>query len=463
MNNVKNPENDDLLKYILNTRYFNMFRQSPGSDYKKVGQLELYLTSFCNLKCTYCYLNKYGHELYPVNATNFDEILNNIRMLLQYFLEEGFSFDNIDLFSGEVWGDKLGVGVLNLLLEFIGNGLIIKSIMIPTNFTFLLHDDKTQIMEDFIQKFSDVGSHLQLSVSIDGKYLEDQTRPFKDITSTGEVKYRDDNFYDKLFKFCRKHNFLFHPMVAAYGIEKWIDNYKWYKDNMIKYEFPEGTDSIMMLEVRNGDWTPEKIEEYIKFIDFLIDDKIKDVGGIENFTKYLNNIGGGPSSGYLPYTIPLSENTMPCTVQYQLTIRCGDLAIVGCHRMAYDDFVFGKFKVQDGRIVDIESHNVEIAAKILLSNPMNSIHGCDNCIYKKMCMKGCFGAQYEFGDEPFMPIESVCNLFKRKIPFILNKYKELGVLDYMRNFANSNLHLFYLNHTLDIIDDILNRSQEVHD
>jgi len=451
---MHNKENDELLKNILDIRYFNIFKEDINSRNKQISNLELYITSSCNLKCSYCYLNKYEHQLYPSGSTNFEQITKNLEILLNHFLEENYSIDHIDLFSGEIWGTAVGNKILDLLLDARKKGFKFNNLMIPTNCTFILDPAKVQILENYIEEFSKLSVDLSISASIDGKLLEDTTRPFRS-SSDNIIRYRDDKFYDDVFSFCKKHNFLFHPMVASHGIEKWINNYKWYKEIVLKYDFPLKEDSIMMLEVRNDDWTDASIEEYIKFVDFLIEDKIKDLGGIREFTNFLFNINNDNIGGYVPYSIPIGDNLMPCTIQQQLAIRLGDLSFVPCHRMAYDQFVFGSYEVKDESIVGIKANNPEMAIKVMMSNPANSIHGCDVCKIRKVCMKGCFGAQFEYGEEPFMPLPSVCKLFLRKYTFLLNKYKEMGVFDIAMSYAKEDIQYSHFLEWLKIYYDIL--------
>lgn len=458
MNNqiTNEMENDHLLYSILDKRFFQNYKEPIGSPKKANSQLELFITNECNLKCSYCYLHHFGKQLYPYNGNNPKKIIENLNILFEHFLEESYTFDGIDLFSGEIWGDYLGNEVLNTILSYIKKGVIVTQIVIPTNFSFLLDEKKTNHMIYYIEEFKKNNSCLQLSVSIDGKMLEDQTRPFKYINAEGKVKLRDDEFYEKLFSFCKKNNFKYHPMVASYGIDKWIDNYKWYKKQLYKHGYEDPINEIMMLEVRNDDWTEEAIAHYIKFIDYLIEDKFNDLNrDIVAFTKFLFNIDGSAATGYLPYHLALAENSMPCTIQQQMTVRLGDLSIVGCHRIAYDQFVFGSYKLENNKIVGIKANNPQMAAKVILCNPMNSIHGCDRCRYKKLCMKGCFGSQFEAGNDPFMPIQSVCNLFEAKINFLLEKYNNMGVFNVAQKLLESDLNYYNIKAPLDIYLSVL--------
>jgi len=50
----------------------------------KYKNLELVIRPWCNHNCDYCYINKYGKELYPTQETNIDKILINIVEIINY-------------------------------------------------------------------------------------------------------------------------------------------------------------------------------------------------------------------------------------------------------------------------------------------------------------------------------------------------------------------------------------------
>ena len=95
--------------------------------------------------------------------------------------------------------------------------------MIPSNCSFCLDEEKTQHLQYYIDKFKNIGCPLVFSISVDGKPIEEQARPL----NSGKVK--DDDFYERLFTFAKHNNFLFHPMVAASDVNKWIENYQWWE------------------------------------------------------------------------------------------------------------------------------------------------------------------------------------------------------------------------------------------
>ena len=60
---------------------------------------------------------------------------------------------------------------------------------------------------------------------------------------------------------------------------------------------------IMLLEVRNNDWNKNNIQEYLNFLDYLIDDILNEINKNDFFNSLIgkDNILG---SGYIPYGFP---------------------------------------------------------------------------------------------------------------------------------------------------------------
>jgi hypothetical protein len=88
-----------------------------------------------------------------------------------------------------------------------------------------------------------------------------------------------------------------------------------------------------------------------------------------------------------------AEESPTCSVADHLTIRLGDLAICPCHRTAYNKYLYGKFVVENDKIVDISAINTQMAIRILFANNKIASFGCDNCIFSEYCIKVCFGSQ----------------------------------------------------------------------
>lgn len=426
-------ENNNFLKFILDASFFAGW-SSPDycSDLEngtRISSLELYVTSECGQKCEYCYLHRHGDILYPPEIRDRATILHNLDILLRHAVKEWTCLRNIDIFSGEIVGTPLFFDVLDLILKYKKLGGSFESVIVPSNFSFIHDDVLTEKVQQYIDKFTKLNMRLSLSASIDGLLIEDVSRPQK------TYKPRDETFYNKVFAFMQHNLYCAHPMIAACSVDKWVDNYKWFIDKCKQFDM-DVLDRVMTLEVRNDDWTDEAIAKYLEFLQFYCDYHFENRydGDPRHFAKSVLGLAGD-SKGYTNFMLMDAVQIPTCSISYQLTVRLGDLAIAPCHRTAYPEFLYGRFIVKDDEIVDIEANNPVIATKILLSNQRKSHHGCDTCWNANSCIRGCFGAQYEYGGEPFMPLRSVCKLFKSKTRFLMKWYREQGIIDVMKQLS----------------------------
>ena len=432
-------EQSQLLKAILNQRFFTPWSYDLCDNYslKNDAGLEIYITNICNQHCQYCYLVKYP-ELYPINNADQDIILNNLRILYQWIIDNNFHIFKGEFFTGEIWHTPFGWKVLDITLEYLQKGMRIDWFLTATNFSFIFTDEALQKMNYYIRKFKECGHNLILSCSCDGAIVEQYSRP----VNSGRV--RDEEYWDRMFDFCRVHDFAFHPMVSANNVKDWIENYKWWKKRCEQAGMYVGK-YLCTLEVRNSDWTDEAIEDYCKYLDFLLLDRLEHVGGDkEKFASQLLGIRtdiipvNKPNEidiGYACFGMPDSDTFYGCTVCTDLTVRLGDLAICPCHRTSYNQYLYGHFVVENNKIVDIEANNVEMATKILMGNIQTCTNKCDMCFLNQHCLHGCIGSQIETTGDPFFPSENVCKFFKAKYSFLLKRYEELGVIDFLKTIT----------------------------
>ena len=54
---------------------------------KDEASVEFIITSICNQKCEYCYLYRYGNEMYPPEANKKENILRNLALLLDWLID----------------------------------------------------------------------------------------------------------------------------------------------------------------------------------------------------------------------------------------------------------------------------------------------------------------------------------------------------------------------------------------
>ena len=60
---------------------------------------------------------KQGHNLYPKDIRNYDDIVNNTRMLIDWLIDNEMVPGSIDLFSGSVFSQRVGWEVLEIIYD----------------------------------------------------------------------------------------------------------------------------------------------------------------------------------------------------------------------------------------------------------------------------------------------------------------------------------------------------------
>lgn len=423
--------------------YNNTFKaafQKPtdqkSEDEKKL-LLEIYVTTDCNQSCSYCYLCKHGDELYPKEFRKPEIIVRNFKIFMNYLLDNKMYYpERFDFFTGEIWGTKLGYDLFDVLLDAIDKGFSPTRIIIPSNLSFILNDETLNKIDEYINKFEQRNIQFAFSCSNDGLYNDVMTRPLNNPEADAKLKKGTAEYYEKLFKYCKKRGFGFHPMVSAHGIKYWKENFKWWQEQLRKYDM-DPLNSVMFLEVRNDDWTDEAIRYYLEYLDYTVEYfwrnyfKNPDVPVDELFSAFIHGRSKINKPGnYQPTTLPRGKFNPGCTIARSLVIRLGDLAIPPCHRTSYDEFIFGKFELDEDatKIIGLTAKNTFLMNQIWLNN-FTGMSKCNCCPYNSFCMKGCYGSQFESTGEILYPCESVCELYQARILFLYEKYLKKGILN----------------------------------
>lgn len=431
-------ENNAMLKAYLDRTFYHAWKNPADLSTVNYQGLEIIFNYTCNLNCSYCYVSRYGDQLYPPELYEDEEaLLHNLDIILDWLVENNYS-PRLEFFSGEPFVQRSVFRALNKILDRMGNGKTnTKTVLIPTNYTFILSESLTKQVENIIQKGKDVGIYVSLSASIDGKYC-DANRPFRYNIAKSEFEKnriwkweyndipdkRDDAYYDKCFAFAKKYEFGFHPMIYSQNIEKWKDNFLWFQSMFKKFDIP--WNNIYLLEVRNPEWTPEKTIEFGKFIEFLIEWTYKQCG--DDFERYINFVVRGKGFNILASPIIKIGRGIGCSIQSMIYLRLGDLKIVPCHRTSYDQFGYGKLKVVDDKIVDVEAISPELLIGINATNANNYPY-CEQCGISESCSHGCLGAQHETTGDFFTPFPTMCRMEHEKIRAMIRAYKKLGIYD----------------------------------
>ena len=198
--------------------------------------MELIIRPECDQKCDYCYINKYGKDLFPIETRkNKEELLNNLDIFLDYLINERKSLsEQYEIFAGDLFYDDIFFDILDIFYKYYlelqknPNDLIkqIKEtkIMIPNSLSFLKDEKKEIRFDEYYNKLKSVGIRLIISYSTDGIYA----------ISSREKRDINQEWFDKTFSFCAKYGFGVHPMISVENVAYAIDNYNWFIENLSK-------------------------------------------------------------------------------------------------------------------------------------------------------------------------------------------------------------------------------------
>ena len=252
-------------------------------------------------------------------------------------------------------------------------------------------------------------------------------------------------------------------MISASNIDCAIENYEWWKEvfkTKFKNNFSANNFLPSYLEVRNNEWTTEKIQKYIQFIDHVFNDRLQMCNNDVDHLAYHLFKGDGKNDTLVKLSyndlIRLDVNEahyddISCSIQSLFHVTLNNLSIVPCHRLTYKQLSAGNFicDEKNEKIIGVESYNIVPLIDIKAINNQDQPK-CFSCIYNPYCVKGCLGAQYEASGELFMPALSVCELLKSKYNYLLYLYKSSGVLDSaIRQGLLSDQDLQYMNSILE--------------
>lgn len=417
---------------LLNKAFEDIFIKHWRGE-KKINRLglELIISGYCNLGCKYCYVNNFGHKLFPKEIRNNKKILDNAGKVFDWIIENKFKFDRLEMFSGELFNQKIGYDIMELMLEKysqapdVAKGLLI---MIPTNFTFILDPELEKKVQSLIDRFKIIGARMGLSASFDGLILESQNRPFKgNIDINVKNIIRNQDYYDRAFAFIAKNGCGLHPMVYSQGIELWKDNFLWFQ-NMMQRHGIHWT-RLYLLQVRNAEWTTEqnnRLKDFIRFLFEWVDDKLNH--DKEKIVDFILNGG----FNIMRSTMGTSGRGLSCSIQSGPVIRLADLMLVPCHRTMYKGLEFGKFIVKDGKLTgELEAINPELFFAIN-SISYKAFPYCDVCGIKNSCRGGCLGSQLEVIGDPFVPIPTMCAMQHALMAGIIEGATKIGVYEMLK-------------------------------
>ena len=400
-------ENQELADFFLNEYFYKYFYKDSLEKDQYARNIELIISPLCNLGCKYCYVNRYRNKIFDGDCANAEKTITNLKLILKWMTNHKFN-PNIEIFSGELLAQNLGFDVLNTIYEHeksIPKDLRCKSIVIPTNFTFICSEEATQKVEDIRLKLKDIEIDLGLSASFDGKYME-QNRPYLHDLDIPLGGLRDDSYYDKAFTYGHMIHGGFHPMIYSEGIKDWPKNFDWFQEKMAEHDI--SWDSLYLLQVRNEEWTKEQIEDLCDFLKYLYAFGWEKVN--HNPHALVDWILKGQGFNILAQPFTTCGRGLTCGIQSQFTIRVSDLMMYPCHRTGYKDFYCGQMiETNDDEVLRYKNMNAELLIATF-SLHKESFPFCAECPINKLCTGTCLGAQYESNNNLLVPIPTVCEL-----------------------------------------------------
>ena len=443
----RQEERNQYLTELMDNLFFDPWRE--GEEDRK--SLEWQVTYDCNLNCKYCYVNRHGDDLYKEDIRNKDDVIKNTKLLLNWIESQGLQIPRWEIFSGSLFSQEIGHNVIRLMYQKLSNTnkkkILPDTITVPTNMTFLMDKDITIKVEELIHKFHDLGIRLHLSSSVEGKYME-QNRPINHHLKTGpnmgehlfEPQERGEEYYDKFFKFTKKYNYGFHPMIYSDDIEAWKKNFLWYQGKMSEYDIPHH--KLFLLEVRNQEWSDREVQEFREFVTFIHDWVYQNIAD-GNKEKFFELIKDSETINMIYGLIGSSKGKgMPCSIQSDVQVRLGDLHFGPCHRTSYKGLEFGKFKENGNMITGIEAINPEMAMAVY-GLDHETLQGCQTCPIRPICNKTCLGANIEDTGEIFSPNPKACQLGHAKVLGALDFYKNHNMFNMVKGHSNDRIFRAY--------------------
>lgn len=440
--------------FLLPKPYATQDNDMNKKYYRNDLGIELIVRPNCNQQCEYCYIYKYGKDLYPHQISR-EEILHNIDLIFDYIFNQRKNFlYEIELFAGDLFYDAIYFDILDIYDKYLKKikseapELFDRQILIccPCNLRWVY--EKPELIERFRKYYKyfdkEYGVFLSFSWSTDGLYA---------VESREKSEFTDE-YFDTIFKFCKEFQCGYHPMIAPENIKTWKENYDWW---MKKYEQFELTYPRFfqpyMLEVRNNNWTDELIQYHNEFLEHMMDWRLKMCNYDKEKLAYHLFVGDGAdgtlasSHGCDPLSLwdtngdAKTNEGMLCSAQNLIHFDCSALSIVSCHRTSYLQFTPVYFETDENKehIIDFRPNNIGAYITWRFSQVENWPI-CSTCDYALVCKKGCPGSQFEDSGELYMPITSLCNYFKQTYDFLYELYKKYGVIEIAKEKGWIDLH-----------------------
>lgn len=400
-----NEQDINLINDILERNYYYY--------YKKGNEKKISLSIYNN--------NNYNNSIFTKQVIKQEEnniILNNLEKILNWYNKNNFICDIY--IEDEQWffNDKLKKEILNLLLE----KLITKNINIFLNFNISnLKNEDLDFLKEKIQIFKEKNINLIINFTIDISFLKE------------ELLYKIINNYNI-------YNYNLINIITSENVQYQKNFFNSFNNNFLQ--------KIIIKEKESENWTEEKIYFYIEFINYYIDNLIKDKGENSFINSILNNNS----------FISLKDNGIidnkncsgHCNFYKNLHIIVNNLTISPCKKIQYEELIIGYFKIEENELS--KCYPINISSLILCTHlKRNMTPQCEYCSYIGFCSGFCHGDAYYKALNPIIPIRETCMLRKAKYSFILYKILKLN---YQNIILEQITNLYYKDYLYSLFEQV---------
>lgn len=434
MKDAYKEENKDLINSFMENTFFKNWRgaERVGDEIKfplqNYNSVEFALGYACDLRCKYCYYNRFGKELYQNEKVDGPTVVKNVEKFMN-FLYKNDMLCNIDIFSGEAFILPYIWDIFDIMIEYMAKMPMKKRMpgfSIPSNLSFLKtnHEEKLKKLREYQAKFEKIGTQMTISGSFDGPFMDNFNRPFVNK----KLKYTEE-FYTNFVSNMNSMRLGAHPMIYSNNIEYWIENLIWFMG--------ETRSVFYLLEVRNLEWTAEQAAQIFYMGRFAVNYVHKfymmNTSEGKNFPDYVRKLNNGFNLLIHPFNIV--GRGLGCSLQSTLNVNMHNLSLIPCHRTSYSHLTTGRFDFDDEGGYNFEPENVEMYIAEQVSDA-TEFAPCTGCPIKRLCGGTCLGSNYESTGDLYTVPPSFCRLSHAKIGGIIKGWEDVGWLNYFYRNAD---------------------------
>lgn len=411
MNNLQ--ENINLLNDILNRNFYYYFKKDDNN--KKI------VIQFFNDNN---YNDSWIIPNYQKKEVNNQEIINNFISFLDWYKNNNFLCDIV--IDDYYWlnDENFRQKIFNILFMFLKDYKYNLNIFITNPFKNFYKKDFLFI-ENQIKKFQNMESNIFFTIQTNGKYIDNYF----------------DEYYELLFNLINKYNFIIKVKIIPEKIEKYKDNYLWLTKKI------NNLNNLILYEEETENWKEDKIQKYLSFINFYIDnfngDILKQIFDENNYS-FINLSDKKILKEENPYG--------KCKMFQNLNILIENLSINLCKKFHYDDLFIGKFEIKNKKITQCIPNNLP-TVMIPAHTKRYILPKCECCHFIGLCNGYCHGEAYKVILNPLIPIMESCEMRKAKFAFIFYKLKNLLKEEKLNNYISTE---YYKEYILDISNNIIN-------